>query len=107
MIGSAPPYFPLPSGWPKRIRSAILHAVCLAHASLTVTRSHAANSWSARIRLKAENDRLRQEIGLLREELRIKDNRMDRIPAVGLLDVVAPFRLAAAVALLLVGRRRR
>jgi transposase InsO family protein len=48
---------------------------------LTSTRSWAANNWNTRIRLKAENDRLRQELALVREEMRIKDSRMLRIPA--------------------------
>jgi hypothetical protein len=43
----------------------VLHAISLAHFSLTFTRSWAANSWNARIRLKQENDRLRQELALL------------------------------------------
>ena len=38
-------------------------------------------SINARIRLKAEISRLRQEIAILIEEARIKDSRMDRIPA--------------------------
>jgi hypothetical protein len=59
----------------------VLHAISLAHFSLTYTRSWAANSWNARIRLKAENDRLRQELALLQEEMRIKDSRMLRVPA--------------------------
>jgi transposase-like protein len=63
------------------VRSGVLHAISLAHFSLTYTRSWAANSWNARIRLKQENDRLQQELALLREEMRIKDSRMLRIPA--------------------------
>jgi hypothetical protein len=59
----------------------VLHAISLAHFSLAYTRSWAANSWNARIRLKQENDRLRQELGLIQEEMRIKDSRMFRIPA--------------------------
>jgi putative transposase len=59
----------------------VLHAISLAHFSLTYTRSWAANGWNARIRLKAENERLRQEFALLEEEMRIKDARMLRIPA--------------------------
>ena len=51
------------------------------HFSLTSTRSWAANNWNSRIRLNAENNRLHQEIALLREEMRIKDARMLRIPA--------------------------
>ena len=72
---------PLPKGWPRIIRSAVIHAISLAQFSLTHTRSWAANNWNARIRLKAEKDRLRQEVALLQEEMRIKDARMMRIPA--------------------------
>ena len=71
----------LPKGWPEHIRSAVIHVISLAHFSATFARSVATNSINARIRLKAENSRLRQEIALLREEARIKDSRMDRIPA--------------------------
>ena len=82
MAGSTPPpRIPLPRGWPQRVRSAVIHAISLAHFSLTSTRSWAANSWNARIRLKTENDRLRQEVALLIEEMRIKDARMLRTPA--------------------------
>jgi transposase InsO family protein len=59
----------------------VLHAISLAHFSLTYTRSWAANSFNARLRLKQKNDRLRQELVLLKEEMRIKDARMLRIPA--------------------------
>ena len=74
------PRIPLPKQWPKRVRTAVLHAISLAHFSLTFTRSWAANGFNARIRLKAENDRLRQELALLQEEMLIKDARMLRIP---------------------------
>lgn len=30
---------PLPKGWPNRTRSAVIHAICLAHFSLTFARS--------------------------------------------------------------------
>ncbi len=72
---------PLPKGWPRRVRSAVVQTISLAHFSMTTARSIAANSINARIRLKEENNRLRQEIGLLIEEMRIKDARMERIPA--------------------------
>ena len=78
---TAPPRIPLPNGWPRRVRSGVIHAISLAHFSLTSTRSWAANSWNARIRLKADNDRLRDEIALIKEEMRIKDSRMLQIPA--------------------------
>jgi putative transposase len=82
MLGNhSRPRIPLPKQWSKRVRSGVLHAISLAHFSLTFTRSWAANGFNARIRLKAENDRLRQELALLQEEMRIKDARMLRIPA--------------------------
>ncbi len=72
---------PLPKGWPRRVCSAVIQVISLAHFSLITTRSWAANSWNARVRLKQENERLRQEVALLCEEARIKDARMARIPA--------------------------
>ncbi len=67
---TAPPRIPLPHGWSRRVRSGVIHAISLAHFSMTSTRSWAANSWNARVRLKAENERLKSEISLLREEMR-------------------------------------
>ena len=82
MAGSPPPpKIPLPSGWPRHVRSAVIHAISLAHLSLTSTRSWTINSWNARVRLKAEFNWLRQEWALLQQEMRIKDSRMLRIPA--------------------------
>ncbi len=78
---TTPPRIPLPHGWSRRVRSGVIHAISLAHFSMTSTRSWAANSWNARIRLKTENDRLRDEIALIKEEMRIKDSRMLQIPA--------------------------
>ena len=72
---------PLPKDWPNRIRSGVIQVISLAHFSLTFARSVAANSINARVRLKAENNRLRQEIAILIEAARIKDSRMERIPA--------------------------
>ncbi len=71
----------LPKGWPKRVRSAVIHVCALAHTALVTSRGWAANHRSARVRLKTEVDRLRQEVALLQEEIRIKDARMARIPA--------------------------
>ncbi len=82
MARSAPPLgIALPKQWPKRVQSAVIHTISLAHAALIATRSAAVNSWNARVRLQAENDRLRQEVSLLIEELRIKDARTGRVPA--------------------------
>ena len=41
---------PLPNGWPARLRSSVVHAVSLAHFSLTFARGVAANSVNKRIR---------------------------------------------------------
>ena len=73
------PRVPLPKGWHGQVRSAVLHAISLAQFAVAHTRGWAVNSIYARIRLKAEADRLKQEVALLREEIRIKDARMARI----------------------------
>ena len=59
----------LPKQWSQHFKSGVLHAISLAHFSLTYTRSWAANSWNARIRLKQENDRLQQELAGTRDAL--------------------------------------
>jgi hypothetical protein len=69
----------LPKGWPNRVRSAVVHAISMSNVVFTVTRSHGENHFNARVRIQAENDRLRREVSLLTEELRIKDSRMERI----------------------------
>lgn len=71
----------LPKDWPRRVRSAVVTVISIAHLSLTAARCVTANSINARIRLKEKNDRLRQDVALLQEELRVKDARMLRIPA--------------------------
>ena len=70
----------IPKRWPRSVRSAVVAIVSMAQTALTVSRSRAANRWNVRIRLKAGKDRLRQEVSLLREEMRIKDARMELIP---------------------------
>jgi hypothetical protein len=43
MLGNrSRPRIPLPKQWPSRVRSGVLHAISLAHFSLTYTRSWAA-----------------------------------------------------------------
>ncbi len=61
------PTIPLPKGWPRPVRSAVIQVISLAHFSLITTRSWAANSWNARVRLKRETECMRQELALLRE----------------------------------------
>lgn len=60
---------PLPSCWPRVVRVAIVHALSLARVALTTAPDRVALSV-----------RLEQEVALLREELRIKDARMERVP---------------------------
>ena len=69
----------LPKGWQDDVKSAVLHAIALAHYAIVYARAWAADSINARARLAAENDRLREDCALLREELRIKDSRMTQI----------------------------
>src|SRR5262245_66037781 len=71
---------PLPKSWPAKVCAAMLHVVALAPYAAVYTRSWAADSRNARVRLCADKDRLRQEVMVLREELRIKDARMASLP---------------------------
>ena len=68
-----PSGIPLPASWSEHARSAMLHVISLAQFALAYTRGWAVNSQVARVRLKAQNDRLRQQVALLTEEVRIKD----------------------------------
>ena len=74
-----PPKIPLPKGWRRQVRSAMLHVISLAQFATAYTRGWAANSVNSRIRLKAKLQRAIQEIALLGEEIRIKDARLARI----------------------------
>lgn len=75
------PNVPLPKHWNKHAKSAVMHVISLAQYATAYTRSWASDTRNARVRLTAEKDRLEQERALLREEIRIKDARMARLPA--------------------------
>ena len=80
MPGVASPLpLPLPKGWPRRVRSAVVQVISLAQTFLT--RGWASDSMNGPLRRRADVDRLQQEIRLLREEIRIKDARMQHIEA--------------------------
>ena len=88
MTQNRAPRIPLPKGWTQHVRSAVVHVISLAQFTAVDTRSWAVDtrSWAVdsmngRVRLEAENDPLREEVAQLREEGRIKDARMARIPA--------------------------
>ena len=70
----------VPKHWTRSIQTALIHVMSLAHYTLVHTRSWAANGRNDRVRLSAKTDQLDHEIRLLREEIRIKDARLARIP---------------------------
>ena len=74
------PYIRLPKQWNNYVRSAVLHAISLAQFALTSARGQIQCRDRARDRRFAKIERLRQEIHLLKEELRLKDARMHRVP---------------------------
>jgi transposase InsO family protein len=67
----------LPKGWKLRVRSAVVNVISLAKYSLAVAHGQAINRHG---NLRAECERLEQEVLGLREELRIKDARMAHLP---------------------------
>src|SRR5271155_3969198 len=69
----------LPKSWPATVRSAMLHVVSLAKYAAVYTRSWAADSPNARVRFRSERDRSLEDGALLREEMRIKDTRMEGV----------------------------
>ncbi len=71
----------LPDHWPRQVRSAIVHTISMATVGFTHAMARVANNPDAQIRAQAEIDRLHREVDLLREEARIKDARMERLPA--------------------------
>jgi putative transposase len=70
---------PLPNHWHRHVRSAIVHAISMAHVALTATMARAENHFDELVRLRALNERLERRNELLVEELRIKDTRMERV----------------------------
>ena len=56
------PETPLPKGWRRHVRSAVLHVISLAQYATVYTRSWAVNSMRSRVWLKAEKELLSQEL---------------------------------------------
>ncbi len=75
-----PPTIPLPRGWPQSVKSSMLHVISLAQFGMAYTPGWAVNTPIARLRLKAENEQLRQQVALLREEIRTKDGTTSIAP---------------------------
>ncbi len=70
---------PIPHGWNRRAKSAILHILALSHYTFTALLARAALRKNHQVRLRAQIDLRNHEIALLQEELRIKDARMARV----------------------------
>jgi transposase InsO family protein len=75
------PCFVLPRRWTQSVKAALIQAMSLAHYTLVYSRSRAAQGSNCRLRLSTKTDQLIQEIALLRQEIRLKDARLARIPA--------------------------
>ena len=70
---------PLPTGWAKNVKAAVLHVISVAQFALTYTRGWAADALNPRAQQTAAMDRLTNEVALLQEELRIKDARIAKL----------------------------
>ncbi len=72
MLGNSPfPTIRLPAGWPRHVRSAMLHVISLARLACLSARGWAATHANAGVRRQAEQERCPEELALLREEVRI------------------------------------
>jgi len=91
-----PPQIHLPKGWQDCVKSAVLHAIALAHYAIVYARALAADSINARVRLAAENDRLHEACALVHEELRITQIAPQRRPHYGPHERMAILELRAA-----------
>jgi len=69
----------VPKAWPKNVKTAVLHAIALAHTAIVQARGIALNSTDARMRRAGDLQGALDEIAMLEEELRIKDGRMATI----------------------------
>ena len=69
----------LPKGWCETLQTAVVRVCSLAHLAIVHARGWAANSINKRVRMAAEIERVRAEIALLKEDIRIKDARMRKI----------------------------
>ncbi len=77
--GNSQKAIPLPKDWPNHVQAAILHVIALAHLAIVHSRSRVAHSRLTRVRLRGQLEQAENEIGLLKEEMRIKDARLARL----------------------------
>lgn len=57
---------PLPRGWTKRVKSALIHAMSLAATALTLARGQVSRSRSSRQQFAADLYRMETEVALLK-----------------------------------------
>jgi hypothetical protein len=62
---------PLPTDWPKHVKSGVLHVIALAQLALTAARAQSAKKRGTKGRLRADLEAASREISLLEEELRL------------------------------------
>ncbi len=73
------PRISLLKSWSHHVKSAVLHVISLAHYAIVHARGRTAGGGGSQEHFWAENERVREECALLREEMRIKDTRMEQI----------------------------
>jgi transposase InsO family protein/DNA-binding transcriptional regulator YiaG len=73
------PEIPLPKGWSKLTLQAVLHVITLARIVILNAANWPNDRECDGLRLRVENDRLRAEVNLLKQELAIKDARFTRL----------------------------
>ena len=78
---TSPKRITLPKDWPEFVKSAIIHVISLAGVVISNARGFVANGTHGSAQYKIRNEALENEIGLLKEELRIKDARTSMIDA--------------------------
>ena len=76
---SEPPKIPLPEGWPEVALAAVLHIIAVVRLAIMSARYWPDKGECSELRLRAENDRLRSEVELLKQVLAIEDARFAAI----------------------------
>jgi len=73
------PAIPLPKGWSELTLQAVLHVITLARIVILNAANWPSDKECDGLHLRVENDRLRAEVNLLKQELSIKDARFARL----------------------------
>ena len=79
VVAQKAPSIPLPTDWPKHVKTGILHVIALAQVALTAASARSATKRNIIVRLRAELAEAQSEICLLEEELRLNNRRMERL----------------------------